>query len=926
MNRTLNLLLSVVFVAALFAASPAYSSMNPQTIPVEGTSIVLNLWEEPLPSGDMAVFYEISEGGKVLRTHQANYELGLRYAHFDPLADVPDVNPALTVDETNELYIVQFYTQPLVAFQNKINKLGGTVRQYVAEYAYLVQMDQATRQAVAELPYVRWIGAYQPAYRLEEDLFQNVDDAWSVYPSRHYNIQVLDVSQKAVVVDKISQIGGVINQPDAGKFIVEATLNPDQLFQVAKFNEVNFIDTWGPYEPDMDIVRELGGANYVESVAGYTGQGVRGEIFDGGCVLNHQDFNPNMIAHGAVSVTSHGTACAGICFGDGSGNWSARGLLPDGQGMVADYDNVGLTGGGRYNNSMELLQAPYYAVFQTSSVGSPRVTEYTTISADADAYCFDSDLTHCQSQSNAGTQMSRPQAWAKNMVSGGAVYHYNTMTRDDDMWNYGASIGPASDGRIKPTLIGFYDQVYTTYTTSTTGYGQFSGTSAGTPIVAGHIGLFYQMWNEEIFGNTVPNPGGTVFENRPHAPTAKAALVNTAYQYDFNGPFADKTRVHQGWGFPDVAKLYDMRNNIMIIDETDVLAPFQTATYNVTVEQGAPEFKVTMAYADPPGNPSVQTQHRINDLTLKVTSPSNVIYWGNGGLYDSPWSTSGGSADDKNTVENVFISAPESGQWTVQVSADEIIQDSHLETSALDADFALVISGQGPITPPSIFIDLTYNSGSPVPSGGGNLYYDLYLQNQGTSQINFDGWLDIEYEGGTPTTVVFRSFTNYQPGWEINRPNTYFPVPGNYAAGNYEFIGRAGSYPSDIWVQDSFPFSKSGNDSNPGFQPFVPDGVPNPFLDDVQDEPVATVYSLDQNYPNPFNPTTNLSFTLTDAGRVSLKVYDVSGRLVATLVDGFRTAGRHNVTFDASGLPSGVYIYRMNAGQFSASGKMILMK
>ena len=79
------------------------------------------------------------------------------------------------------------------------------------------------------------------------------------------------------------------------------------------------------------------------------------------------------------------------------------------------------------------------------------------------------------------TTTSRPQAWAKNVVSGGAVQHYDTLTRDDDSWAGGsASIGPAADGRIKPDLCFFYDDTYTTYTTGT-GYGEFGGTSGATP-------------------------------------------------------------------------------------------------------------------------------------------------------------------------------------------------------------------------------------------------------------------------------------------------------------------------------------------------------------------------------------------------------------------------------------------------------------
>ena len=97
------------------------------------------------------------------------------------------------------------------------------------------------------------------------------------------------------------------------------------------------------------------------------------------------------------------------------------------------------------------MQDPYYAVFQTASVGSPRTFDYTNISADTDAALFDFDIVHCQSQSNAGNQDSRPQAWAKNIISGGGAYHFDTLDTSDDCWGCGpytpASVGPAADGR-----------------------------------------------------------------------------------------------------------------------------------------------------------------------------------------------------------------------------------------------------------------------------------------------------------------------------------------------------------------------------------------------------------------------------------------------------------------------------------------------
>lgn len=83
---------------------------------------------------------------------------------------------------------------------------------------------------------------------------------------------------------------------------------------------------------------------------------------------------------------------------------------------------------------------------------------------------------------------------------------------------------------------------------------------------------------------------------------------------------------------------------------------------------------------------------------------------------------------------------------------------------------------------------------------------------------------------------------------------------------------------------------------------------------------------LEQNYPNPFNPVTTIVFDLTEAAPVRLQVFDILGREVATLVDGRRLPGRHEVVFDGSMLPSGVYIYRLEAGEQLILRRMLLVK
>ncbi|MBK9332152.1 MAG: T9SS type A sorting domain-containing protein [Ignavibacteria bacterium] len=85
-------------------------------------------------------------------------------------------------------------------------------------------------------------------------------------------------------------------------------------------------------------------------------------------------------------------------------------------------------------------------------------------------------------------------------------------------------------------------------------------------------------------------------------------------------------------------------------------------------------------------------------------------------------------------------------------------------------------------------------------------------------------------------------------------------------------------------------------------------------------------YSLNQNYPNPFNPSTKISFQIPTDGVVTLKIFDISGKEVMELVNGNLNAGFHTINFNATGLTSGVYFYKLTAGNFTKVMKMSLIK
>jgi hypothetical protein len=95
---------------------------------------------------------------------------------------------------------------------------------------------------------------------------------------------------------------------------------------------------------------------------------------------------------------------------------------------------------------------------------------------------------------------------------------------------------------------------------------------------------------------------------------------------------------------------------------------------------------------------------------------------------------------------------------------------------------------------------------------------------------------------------------------------------------------------------------------------------------DSQNPAAPNEFALSQNYPNPFNPTTSIKYSIADSRFVRLNVYDILGQEVASLVNELKQPGEYSALWDASNLPSGIYIVRLSAGSFVQSEKMLLTK
>ena len=771
MHLRSSLLCSTVLslLPAAFAQAPetvlnvSFEAKN-QDVRYQVGALTIRRWSE---AGVTYAAMSQNDGTSWTALGQPDDRLQFVLAQFDPKAGGPLFGGVLSAPNGTRLHVVQFQTQVLAGYRQALTNAGVEILHFLPANALIVRGDAAALDAVQQLACVRWVGALQNAFKLDAETAAFAEGAFA---AREFNLVLAAKKDRATLAAQVAAAGGKVTDLCDGSTMLRALVTPAQLVALLSHDTMVWADPVTEAGFDMDNARIQGGGAYVETMAGFNGNGVRAEITEP-FEETHPDFAGRFLVRGVNTVQSHGHCTAGIVAGNGSSNIAARGMMS--LCTVIEngyYPNTGV----HYANiigSVDPLSATR-SMQATSSWGAAQTPTYTSISQSVDDALFDADFVRTQSMSNLGSTSCRPEAWPKNTISVGGIKHLNNSNPADDNWTGGASIGPASDGRLKPEVCAYYENVLTSDRSGTAGYNTaaglpgnytptFSGTSSATPIVNGHIGIIQEMFTNGLFGNPLPLPATAAnrFANKPHMSTVKAMLCNTATQYAFAGAAHDLTRTHQGWGFPALNRLYDNRSKIVVLDEYDTLQVGQTRSYYVWVAAGQPEFRATMVYTDPAALP-LAAVHIINDVNLKVTRLSDgTFWWGNNGLAANNFSTSGGVANNRDNIECVYLQNPTSGLYLVQVPALSVAQDAKIETPQVDLDFALAMHpvGGGYQTTGGLTMDLTSSgpgnltfSASNVPAAGWTDGYTV-LSFATTQGQGFGGFFGIQDDGLTAT-------------------------------------------------------------------------------------------------------------------------------------------------------------------------------
>jgi len=211
-----------------------------------------------------------------------------------------------------------------------------------------------------------------------------------------------------------------------------------------------------------------------------------------------------------------------------------------------------------------------------------------------------------------------------------------------------------------------------------------------------------------------------------------------------------------------------------------------------------------------------------------------------------------------------------------------------------------------------------------IPPGGGQLVYDGWVFNFFGHPGRADIWTMAFVPGMGPYGPIDLYRNVRIPADSIGMNEVSQNVPGVAPAGDYVFVGYVGSYPSTIIDSSYFYFIKSGS---------VGGGIADWFdggewlrETDLPQAGLPIEYVLSQNYPNPFNAETRIHYQLPLSNHVKLEVYNILGEKIGVLVDEMQETGYKSVTWDASEVSSGVYFYKLSAGDFTESRRMMLVK
>ncbi|RMF77900.1 MAG: hypothetical protein D6744_10755, partial [Planctomycetota bacterium] len=648
-------------------------------------------------------------------------------------ADTPAETLAALAQRPNASHVVVQFRGPLDEAQRaKLAEAGLTLQHTLGNHAYFASIDASRldSQALAALDVLTYAGEIPALRKVHPLLARGETPTWAQVGATAEGDPIIgmyvlfhDDVDLAAEATPLMQLYGVTVRDaleSINGLVIEAPMSA--AYSLAAEDAVRWIESALPRMSDNnDSNRALTQADAAQSAPyNLDGSGVTVLVYDGGTVFaGHQDYGGRATVRDSSGQSSHATHVGGTIGGDGSASGGTyAGMAPnvtiesygfeyDGSGIFlytnpgdieADYDDaINTHGADIANNSIGTnteingfdcaIQGDYgvTSVLIDSIVRGSLGAPFRIVWANGN----ERQGSRCDVEGFGDYYSTAPPATAKNHITVGALNSNNDSMTSFSSW------GPTDDGRIKPDIAGPGCQsngdggVTSLGTSSSTSYSTLCGTSMASPTVTGLCSLLLEDYRNQFSGQ--PDPRNS---------TLKALLAHNAADGGNTGP-----DYQYGYGSVRIVDTIDFMRTGQFVE--DQVSQSGTISYQVSVNAGTPELKVTLAWDDPPGTPNVNPA-LVNDLDLVVTSPSGVQAF--------PWTLDPANpsapavrnqADHTNNIEQVLVDNPEVGTWTVEVSGFNVPQGPQ--------DFSLCVSE--PLTQTGIVISLPSGAPSLIAPG-----------------------------------------------------------------------------------------------------------------------------------------------------------------------------------------------------------------
>ncbi|MBS1653362.1 MAG: S8 family serine peptidase [Bacteroidetes bacterium] len=581
------------------------------------------------------------------------------------------INKSATRISGQSFVILQFDALPGEKEKQLLQQSGVQFLNYIPNNTYTVSIHDTLSAGLLLHAKVRSVIQLQPKQKMLPAMSLGLFPSWAVKTPGTVDVWInypKTLSFETVQNELKQRNFDITSSLYKNYQVLSLRISQQRLMELASLSFIDFIEP-APHEdqPLLFNSRAVSKANVLNQPAALGGRNLHGEgvvvgVGDNADLQYHVDFTGRVINRNAEpGIYAHGIHVAGIVAGGGIKTELYTGYAPKATIVSESFSNI-ITNAPAYvqDYGMVLTNNSYGAIAGDCSY----MGLYDLYSRILDQQAF--DLPYVQNvfaASNNGDMTCSPYPQGFNTVLGSYQSAKNTLTVGnifmDGALNNSSGRGPVRDGRLKPEIVAMGSFVASTWPIDTYSYN--TGTSMSAPAVTGALALLYQRYRQLHSGSD------------PKSGLMKALICNGAYDLGNTGP-----DYKYGFGWMNVLRSVQMLENNQYV--TNTIATGNTNSFNITVPANTAQLKVMLYWHDPAAA-VMASQTLVNDLDLEVVTPSasTVLPLVLDTIPSNVNNVAVTGADHINNMEQVVISNPSAGSYTVNVKGTAVPQNSPQE-------------------------------------------------------------------------------------------------------------------------------------------------------------------------------------------------------------------------------------------------------